>query len=215
MLLALVMTVALGQDGVLRSDLKAWNAGPGIELGKKKAAEKLKELETLLAAVKKAKVSSKIDKAIVRSIRNRIVVALPDAKSKQETIDRLKQEIEQLKSQIKSGDYPPEYPELSYERLTIGRIGYLVHENFGNPMTFQVLQIVDEDNLIADIPTSRFLRNKTVWITTKTAGMTDDSIYECDQSIYEVVGTKQYVTVTGGTKTLLHLVQRSADELAK
>lgn len=227
MILAAVVVVALSQfesgSGVQREQLKEWNNGPGKTLGLKAAKAKTTELQKHLELVKNGRINSKIKDRTITPVNGRPVMFFPDSKSK----TQYRQEVERLieESKNKEKDPYPGYPALVTTRLKVGAIGQLeIRSNDGfrvaivgypdDALPVTVRQIVDANNAIIHLGPKPWKDPVVVWITTPTKGMVDDHEYDLGRAIVEVIGTKQYDTVSGGTKTIFHLVTRTADELA-
>lgn len=202
-------------DGITRAELKAWNAGPGKELAKNYTKKQVAELEKKLEHLKDAKVNSRAENGQTVTIRNKQYLAFKTTKDKNAAIDEVKKQIVAEKESAAEVDYP----YLLVRNLSVGRIGRLafqledgpqvVSSEVGVPIT--VVQVVDDKNLIGRLGTE----DNFVWLTTSTVGVVDDQKYAMIGRLVEVVGTKQYTTVAGGTKTVFHLVERTVKDLSK
>lgn len=126
-------------------------------------------------------------------------------------------EIEDAKKRIENP--PVAYPAIHFSDLQVGRIGVIAKSVPGWPisedgvLTIEVVQVIDESSAIVDIPRSSRRDKQTVWLNIPTTGLVDDKVYEFDGNLIEVVGTKQYETVMGALKTVLHLAIRTPREL--
>lgn len=202
-------------DGISRSDLKSWNSGPGKELAKNYTKKTISNLEKKLDQLKAAKVNPRAENGQTVVIRGKEYLAFRTTKDKNAAIDEIKKQIAAEKESAPEIDYPT----LLVRNLAIGRIGRIrfqledgpqvVSSEIGVPIT--VAQVIDDKNLIGRFGNE----DNFVWLTTSTVGVVDDQKYAMIGRLVEVVGTKQYATVSGGTKTVFHLVERTPKELAK
>lgn len=60
----------------------------------------------------------------------------------------------------------------------------------------------------------QYLTSRVIWVETSTAGMVDGASVKITKPVV-ITGTKQYGTVAGGTKTLLHARTLTEDEIAE
>lgn len=208
--------VAAGDgEGIDRTNLKAWNAGPGKDLAKKYTQTIVSELEAKLAQIKTAKVHPKAENGQLITIRNKQYLYYRTTKDRTAAAEAVKREIAETKATAAEIDYP----ELLVSNLDVGKIGRLAYQSKDGPQSvsefnlvpLEVLQVIDEKNVIGTL-----CGDTVIWFTTATTfGVVDDKKYAMLSRLVEVVGTKQYKTVTGGTKTVFHLVERTTKELAK
>jgi hypothetical protein len=93
---------------------------------------------------------------------------------------------------------------LKNEGAAIGDVGHLYN--------FTIIQVIDENNAIAQTPDDRPNSHKiyTYWMKIATEGMVDGSRLDSEKRLFTITGTKQYETTSGGSKTLFVLEPEKA-----
>ena len=182
-----------------------------VEDGKKQKAtdevalvEKIKNDEASEAAIKKAKPNpaykgknGSFSSGTDKTGKKTLTFDYYDPKDKEKALKNVQDRITANKDALeetKKAEYVT--PKLNPQSLEVGQVG-IVTVTGGNPVQYDVLQVIDKGNVIIKFGGSLH------WLKTDTKGMVDGKRYALDMIVH-VKGTKTY-TATIGTKTVLEL----------
>lgn len=181
-------------NGVPRSEFAEFMAGEAKAIGADLARRQVTRAKDELAKVQSARYATKTERA-------QALAAAKEALAKAE----------------ENAQKPaPFLPEMSSASLIIGHVGRLRRPRpEGQPRSeserMTVRQVIDDNNVIITMEVSG--KDVWLWLVRPTEGLVDDRDYLTGDILFEVVGTKRYTTVLGGTKTVHQLQRRTLDEL--
>lgn len=153
-----------------------------------------------LAAAKKARINAR-----AFGVNKKGETVYRDREDRLRAIKAAEQEIAEC-SDLLAGK--GDAPQLPARALRVGDFGNLVG-------SVRVQQVVSDKSAIVDIISDYYgVAKVTAWIDTDTAGWQDDMLLRLASPLI-VVGTKQYPTAIGGTRTVLHVRTFTASELKR
>jgi hypothetical protein len=201
--------------GVHRDNLAAWINGPGKVAGRQEVESQIAALKRVTVAAEKGRIDPKLQTyKEIRGKNGGYIINFPSREAKAKHLENAKALLASL--QAKSNDPPVAFPEMSCHKLEVGLIGKLRWSRKSpDGEECEVVQVVDESNCIIAMGPVRGDSRIWIWRESPTKGLVDGKQYLFGDTIYEVIGTKTYKTAIGGSKTIFHVVPRTADELVK
>jgi hypothetical protein len=193
--LVLIVSGSASAQDVTRATFKRYMETTGKERAAARAKKEVDEAARALKGVQGGRFASAAQKRMAVDAANK----------------RLKEANARAKNPA------PRLPYLTSEQLKAGEVGVLRRiGQTGNEekdlMNFEVVQVVDASNVIVKMHS--IVGDETwLWLKMPTEGIVDDKTYAAGDRIFEVLGTKRYRTVLGGTKTLFELEEKRLDEL--
>ena len=199
-----------------------------INLAKKKAEEQKNALTEEIKAMESGRINKQLDSPYeVQKIRNKTVflwqskeakaTAIGNKKQKLASLSDINQFIPQLRRSMKVGDIG-RFPTMSGD----------ITQNTGYAYQYEVLQVVDANNMLVNWTTFSLalksyqrLGDKvsaedsfSFWLIGPTAGFADGSKVSLTDA-YKVIGTEQYATAIGSSKTVFKLEKFDTTEVIK
>lgn len=205
-------------DGVQRDQLGVYLDGPGKEVGRKKAQDRVEAREDALKAARNAVVDRRVEGIKFDVAKSgRITARAQSRDAKEAGIRAAERSLDESRAQAENP--APFIPRLAVWHLQVGKIGrlrgWVIHvprERDGQDFT--VTQVLDANSCLASIKSGKG-ETTVVWLDQPTAGMIDGRTYATDDAIYEVTGTTTYATAIGGSKTVFRLKRTTIEELRK
>jgi hypothetical protein len=114
-----------------------------------------------------------------------------------------KEKLKAMVAELKEGKTLPVL-RIPLSEARVGDIGFMTNGNPNQPATVRVLQVIDENSLLAKHG------GRVFWLKTPTGHLVDDDALFLNE-VLEVAGTETYNTRAGGSNTVYRLERFDID----